>query len=204
MIDFEKFKKYSRPGPRYTSYPTAVEFGEEFTYDDYIRKLHAQSSQKPLSLYFHLPFCRSACYFCGCNVVFTSKEDKKERYIDYLKRELALLKEHVDTSREVIQLHFGGGTPTFFSARQLERIIAAIREVFGNWSEDAEVSCEIDPRFLTKEQMEVLAAGGFNRAGCRILMRRCSRRCTGSRASSRPGRRWSWPGVLVCGASTSI
>jgi len=163
MIDFEKYKKYSRPGPRYTSYPTAVEFSEEFTYDDYIQKLHAQKSSTPLSLYFHLPFCRSACYFCGCNVVFTSKEDKKERYIDYLKKELALLKEHIDTDREVIQLHFGGGTPTFFSARQLERIIAAIKEVFGNWSKDAEVSCEIDPRFLTEEQMRVLAEGGFNR-----------------------------------------
>jgi oxygen-independent coproporphyrinogen-3 oxidase len=163
MIDFEKYKKYSRPGPRYTSYPTAVEFSEDFTYDDYIQKLHAQKSSTPLSLYFHLPFCRSACYFCGCNVVFTSKEDKKERYIDYLKKELALLKEHIDTDREVIQLHFGGGTPTFFSARQLERIIAAIKEVFGNWSGDAEVSCEIDPRFLTEEQMRVLAEGGFNR-----------------------------------------
>ena len=163
MIDFEKFKKYSRPGPRYTSYPTAVEFSEAFTYDQYIQKLHEQKSSTPLSLYFHLPFCRSACYFCGCNVVFTSKEDKKTRYIDYLKRELGILKEHIDTSRQVIQLHFGGGTPTFFSPEQLEEIIAAIKAVFGNWSDDAEVSCEIDPRFLSEEHMKVLAAGGFNR-----------------------------------------
>ncbi len=163
MIDFEKFVKYSKPGPRYTSYPTAIEFGEDFTYDRYIQKLKSQKDSSPLSLYFHLPFCRSACYFCGCNVVFTSKDDKKVRYIDYLKRELDILKEVLNTKREVIQLHFGGGTPTFFSASQLEEIIEAIKEVFPNFTADAEVSCEIDPRFLTKEQMEVLAKGGFNR-----------------------------------------
>ena len=163
MLDFEKFVKYSRPGPRYTSYPTAVEFSEKFTYDAYIQKLQNQNPNKPLSLYFHLPFCRSACYFCGCNVVFTSKEDKKLRYIDYLKRELALLQQFLDTKREVIQLHFGGGTPTFFSPKQLNEIIQEIHKVFPNWSADAEVSCEIDPRFLTKEHMQVLSEGGFNR-----------------------------------------
>ena len=163
MIDFEKFVKYSKPGPRYTSYPTAVEFSEDFSYDEYIKKLTEQSSDKPLSLYFHLPFCRSACYFCGCNVVFTSKEDKKERYIKYLKKELAILQNYIDTKRNVIQLHFGGGTPTFFSAKQLEEIIKAIKSVFPNWSKDAEVSCEIDPRFLSREHMSVLAESGFNR-----------------------------------------
>ncbi len=163
MLDFEKFIKYSRPGPRYTSYPTAVEFGEDFSYDEYIRKLEAQDSSKPLSLYFHLPFCRSACYFCGCNVVFTSKEDKKVRYIDYLKKELQIIQKHLDTKREVIQLHFGGGTPTFFSPRQLETIIGEIKKIFPNWSQEAEISCEIDPRFLSEEHMKVLAKGGFNR-----------------------------------------
>ncbi len=161
MIDFNKFEKYSRPGPRYTSYPTAIEFNEKFSYEEYIKKLGSQN--RPLSLYFHLPFCRSACYFCGCNVVFTSKEDKKERYIDYLFKELELLKKYLDTSKEVVQLHFGGGTPTFFSSSQLEKIISKIKETFPNFTKDAEVSCEIDPRFLTKEHMEVLAKGGFNR-----------------------------------------
>ncbi|BAF69478.1 oxygen-independent coproporphyrinogen III oxidase [Nitratiruptor sp. SB155-2] len=163
MIDFEKFVKYSKPGPRYTSYPTAVEFSEEFSYERYIEKLHAQKDETPLSLYFHLPFCRSACYFCGCNVVFTSKEDKKERYISYLQKELDILKNHINPDREVIQLHFGGGTPTFFSPEQLQRIVASIKEVFGNWSSEAEVSCEIDPRFLSEEHMQVLSEGGFNR-----------------------------------------
>ncbi|SMC09028.1 oxygen-independent coproporphyrinogen III oxidase [Nitratiruptor tergarcus] len=163
MIDFEKFVKYSRPGPRYTSYPTAVEFSEDFTYEEYIQSLENQDSQKPLSLYFHLPFCRSACYFCGCNVVFTSKEEKKDRYIEYLKKELQILQRHLDTSREVIQLHFGGGTPTFFSPEQLQIIIEEIKKVFPHWSKEAEVSCEIDPRFLSEDHMRTLAAGGFNR-----------------------------------------
>ncbi len=163
MLDFEKYIKYSKPGPRYTSYPTAIEFSDAYSYDAYINKLQNQDASRPLSLYFHLPFCRSACYFCGCNVVFTSKEAKKERYIDYLFKEMDILKEHLDTSREVMQLHFGGGTPTFFSAEQLGRIIAKIKETFPNFQEDAEVSCEIDPRFLDEDQMKLMVANGFNR-----------------------------------------
>ncbi len=163
MIDFEMFSKYSKPGPRYTSYPTAPEFNESFDANSYIEILENQDKNRKLSLYFHLPFCRSACYFCGCNVTFTSKEDKKERYIGYLEKELEILSKHLDTKREVIQLHFGGGTPTFFSAEQLERIIKLIRKYFKNFASDAEISCEIDPRFLTKEQVAVLVAGGFNR-----------------------------------------
>lgn len=163
MLDFEKYIKYSKPGPRYTSYPTALEFSDSFSYTSYISKLENQEASRPLSLYFHLPFCRSACYFCGCNVVFTSKEEKKERYIDYLFAEMEILKAHLDTSREVMQLHFGGGTPTFFSAEQLGRIISKIKETFPNFQKDAEVSCEIDPRFLDEEQMKLMVENGFNR-----------------------------------------
>ena len=162
-LDFEKFTKYSKPGPRYTSYPTAPEFSESFTEKTYIDILENQDSSRKLSLYFHLPFCRSACYFCGCNVVFTSKEDKKERYIGYLAKELEILSKHLDTSREVLQMHFGGGTPTFFSAEQLNRIIKLIKKYFKNWSSEAEISCEIDPRFLNQEQTDVLVGHGFNR-----------------------------------------
>lgn len=163
MIDFTKFVKYSKPGPRYTSYPTALEFSDDFTYETYIQKLQNQDGKRTLSLYFHLPFCRSACYFCGCNVVFTSKEEKKIRYIDYLKRELKIIKRYLDVKRKVIQMHFGGGTPTFFSAKQLKEIIDAIKAVFPNFAKDAEISCEIDPRFINEEQMQVLSDGGFNR-----------------------------------------
>ena len=163
MLDFEKYIKYSKPGPRYTSYPTAIEFSDSYDYETYINNLENQDDTRPLSLYFHLPFCRSACYFCGCNVVFTSKEDKKERYIDYLFTEMDILKKHLNTNREVMQLHFGGGTPTFFNAEQLGRIIAKIKDTFPNFREDAEVSCEIDPRFLDEDQMKLMVANGFNR-----------------------------------------
>lgn len=163
MLDFAKFTKYSKPGPRYTSYPTALEFSDSFGYDEYIQKLEQQDPSRPLSLYFHLPFCKNACYFCGCNVVFTSKEDKMLRYIDYLKRELKILSSHVNCNREVIQMHFGGGTPTFFSAAQLEEVIKEIKSFFPNFVKDAEVSCEIDPRHIDEDQMRVLAENGFNR-----------------------------------------
>ena len=163
MIDFNKFTKYSKPGPRYTSYPTALEFDEKFDTNALLAEFENQDKTRPLSLYFHLPFCRSACYFCGCNVVFTSKEDKKERYISYIEKELKILEAHLDTNREVIQMHFGGGTPTFFSPEQLDRVIGLIRKSFPNFTKDAEISCEIDPRFFTKEHMDVLKKGGFNR-----------------------------------------
>jgi len=163
MIDFKQFIKYSKPGPRYTSYPTAVEFSEDFAYERYIEKLKNRDVKKPISIYIHLPFCRSACYFCGCNVVFTSKEEKKVRYIDYLTRELELLSQVMDTSVDVVQFHFGGGTPTFFSAEQLDEIMNRVKKHFPNFTKDAEVSCEIDPRFFNEEQMIVLQKHGFKR-----------------------------------------
>ena len=163
MLDFTKFTKYSKPGPRYTSYPTALEFNDDFKYNEYINKLESEDKKRPLSLYFHLPFCRNACYFCGCNVVFTSKEEKKVRYIDYLRRELEILSRHLDMSREVIQLHFGGGTPTYFSSEQLDEIIKMIKSHFPNFIEAAEVSCEIDPRHIDEPQMKVMSDAGFNR-----------------------------------------
>ncbi len=163
MLDFDKFTQYSKPGPRYTSYPTALEFSDTFGYAAYLEKLHAQDTSRPLSLYFHLPFCKNACYFCGCNVVFTSKEEKKVRYIDYLRRELDILRTHIDVNRSVIQLHFGGGTPTFFDAEQLNQIISMIKSHFKNFTADAEISCEIDPRHINDDQMRVMSEAGFNR-----------------------------------------
>ena len=158
-IDFKKLSKFSRHAPRYTSYPTAVEFKDLREVDI----LPFLKSDKPLSLYFHLPFCRSACYFCGCNVVYTSKADKRKRYIEYLKKELDLLSKHLDTSKVVRQLHFGGGTPTFFSPDELDEIYTLIKSYFNNYEEDAEISVEIDPRFFSKEHMDVMKAYGVNR-----------------------------------------
>ncbi|MCI5968666.1 oxygen-independent coproporphyrinogen III oxidase [Helicobacter sp.] len=161
MIDFKKFATYSKPGPRYTSYPTAIEFNENYTLDSYLQDLKADSN--PLSLYVHLPFCRSACYFCGCNVIYTSKEENKTLYLEYLKKELALLKKVMDTQKPVYQLHFGGGTPTFFDANELEMLIFLLKETFPNFAKDAEIACEIDPRFFSVHQMQTLKNGGFNR-----------------------------------------
>lgn len=161
QIDLEKFSKYSKPGPRYTSYPTALEFSDTFAYEDYLRCLKTEEGK--LSLYVHLPFCRSACYFCGCNVVFTSKEDKLSRYVEYLKKEIDILSLSLDTSREVIQFHFGGGTPTFYKAFELDEIVTYIKSKFPNWSQDAEISCEIDPRFFNEAHMQVFVKHGFNR-----------------------------------------
>ena len=160
-IDFEKFSKYSKPGPRYTSYPTALEFNTQFSYNEYIQAL--ESEKRPISIYVHLPFCRSACYFCGCNVVFTSKASKLSRYIEYLKKEIDILSKHIDSNREIIQFHFGGGTPTFYKAFELDEIVTYIKSKFPNWSREAEISCEIDPRFFNEEQMIVLKKHGFNR-----------------------------------------
>lgn len=165
-IDFLKLAKYSKPGPRYTSYPTANEFNKDFnvkTLLESFKRADSEYRDKGLSLYIHLPFCKSACYFCGCNVIYTSKEDKKERYIHYLEKELLLLKDSMDTQREVVQFHFGGGTPTFFNAAQLKTIMQMIRLVFTNFATNCEISCEIDPRHFNEEQMEVLHACGFNR-----------------------------------------
>ncbi len=160
-IDFEKFSKYSKPGPRYTSYPTALEFSDDFKYEEYIHYL--ENANEKLSLYVHLPFCRSACYFCGCNVVFTSKEKKLSTYIEYLKKEVDILAEHIDRSREVIQFHFGGGTPTYYKAFELDEIVSYIKSKFPNWSQEAEISCEIDPRFFNEDHMKVFQKHGFNR-----------------------------------------
>lgn len=161
MRDYKAFTKYSKAGPRYTSYPTAVEFDTNFKYEEYIRFLKEQ--KQDISLYFHLPFCRSACYFCGCNVIYTAKEESKEEYLIYLFKELELLKDTIDTKRKVVQMHFGGGTPTFFSVKQLENLILKIKSTFNNFDENAELSCEIDPRFLNEEQADILAQNYFNR-----------------------------------------
>ena len=159
-VDFQKLAKFSRNAPRYTSYPTAVEF-KDLSPEDVIPFL--QNSNKPLSLYFHLPFCKSACYFCGCNVIYTSKTDKKRRYIDYLKKELDIWAKYVDTNKLVRQIHFGGGTPTFFTPEELEEIYEAIYFHFKNLEKDAEISVEIDPRFFNQEYMDVMKKYGVNR-----------------------------------------
>ncbi|MGM0533849.1 MAG: oxygen-independent coproporphyrinogen III oxidase [Campylobacterota bacterium] len=162
MVDFKQFTKFSKPGPRYTSYPTAVEFSQDFTYETYLSKLNALGTDNGLSLYIHLPFCRSACYFCGCNVVYTSKKSKMDRYLHYLFKEIKLLSRQLPSQKVVEQFHFGGGTPTFYDAQALDAIMNEVKSYF-TFSRDAEISCEIDPRFFDEEQMKTFAKHGFNR-----------------------------------------
>jgi oxygen-independent coproporphyrinogen-3 oxidase len=160
----ELISRYDRPGPRYTSYPTAVEFHDGVTDAVYAAHL-AQAdavAEAPLSLYVHLPFCEARCGFCGCNVVITKHRDVAARYLDALDREIDLLAAHLPHRRRISQLHWGGGTPTYYAADQLERVFARLATHF-TLTPDAEVGLEIDPRVTSAEQLTTLRRLGFNR-----------------------------------------
>ncbi len=164
-VNIELLKKYDRPGPRYTSYPTAPYFHEGIGAPKYIEHVTGEGSDKPrqdISLYFHLPFCDTLCYFCGCNMLITHNPNRIEAYIDYVIKEMDMLKVHIGDGRKVGQLHWGGGTPTHLSPDQIRRLGNAIRERFV-FSDDAEVSSELDPRELTRDHMKALSEVGFNR-----------------------------------------
>jgi oxygen-independent coproporphyrinogen-3 oxidase len=153
--------KYNRPGPRYTSYPTALQF---VPLDDPVPLLEETSqSTSPLSLYFHLPFCESLCWFCACTTVITCNRDHADSYLDALEKEMDMTLPYLNLGNRVAnQLHFGGGSPSFLTAEQLDRLCTAIHKRFP-MSEDAEISAELDPRTLSEEKVKVLARHGFNR-----------------------------------------
>jgi len=164
-INLELIKKYDRPGPRYTSYPTAPHFNESFNgkkYLDEIIRTNNESNPPDLSLYYHLPFCDTLCYFCGCNMIITRNRDRIKEYIKYLKKEIDLLRPHIIGGRKVVQLHWGGGTPTHLNPDEIEELIGFINNNF-EFTNNSEEGCEIDPRGLTKEHLEALRNGGFNR-----------------------------------------
>jgi oxygen-independent coproporphyrinogen-3 oxidase len=164
-VDVDILKKYSKAGPRYTSYPTAPIFTEDFTDKDYgriIKETNEVESPSDISLYFHLPFCRSVCYFCGCNVVYTKRGDQADQYLDYLEKEIELIAGMQAPGREVVQLHFGGGTPTFLSTDQLRRLGKAIKKNF-TLADNVEAGVEIDPREASDEHIKTLREIGFNR-----------------------------------------
>lgn len=164
-IDINQLKKYDRPGPRYTSYPTAPHFNESFTHEnllDEIVKTNYGDNLPNLSLYYHLPFCDTLCYFCGCNMIITRNRDRVKEYIKYLKKEIDLVRTYILPDRKVSQLHWGGGTPTHLDPDEIKDLIDYIKECF-SFSADSEEGCEIDPRGLTKAHLEALRAGGFNR-----------------------------------------
>ncbi len=163
-IDLELVKKYNVPGPRYTSYPTAVHFHDDVDQESLLRDLTLSARAAfPLSLYFHLPFCASACWFCGCTRVITRSLSAPDRYLDYLEKEIALTLPHTGPDRNVVQMHFGGGTPSYFSPEQVARLEAIIRDAFQPGA-DSENSVEIDPRRIGPEHIEAWRRLGCNRA----------------------------------------
>ena len=160
----ELLRRYDRPGPRYTSYPTAVEFHAGFGEAEYRARLAEADARagEPLSLYAHLPFCEERCHYCGCNVVATRHRDVAERYLATLETEIGLLARHLPRRRTVSQMHWGGGTPTYYSPDELERVFRAFAGHFA-FTPDAELSIEVDPRVTSAEHVERLRALGFNR-----------------------------------------
>ncbi|MCL4548158.1 MAG: oxygen-independent coproporphyrinogen III oxidase [Bacteroidetes bacterium] len=164
-IDLDLIKKYDKPGPRYTSYPTAPHFNESFTSEKYLDEIirtNNEANPPDLSLYYHLPFCDTLCYFCGCNMIITRNRDRIKEYIKHLKNEIDLLRTFIVPNRKVVQLHWGGGTPTHLDPDEIADLVSYINKSF-EFKPTAEEGCEIDPRGLTKEHLEALRHGGFNR-----------------------------------------
>lgn len=167
LFDLNLIKKYDQPGPRYTSYPTAVVFNTDFQAPAYQQKAIDSNSThagQPLSLYFHIPFCDTLCFYCACNKIATKKREKADTYLDYLDKEMGLHAALYDPDREVRQMHFGGGTPTFLTPAQFERMMRLIRSHFPLVDDEArDYSIEIDPRSVTAEDILALRDHGFNR-----------------------------------------
>ncbi|MFZ7257063.1 oxygen-independent coproporphyrinogen III oxidase [Avibacterium avium] len=160
MWDSALIQKYNYSGPRYTSYPTALEFNENYTEQDF-QAAAGRYPDRPLSLYVHIPFCHKLCYFCACNKIITRHQHKADIYLDYLEKEIknraALFR-----NRKVTQVHWGGGTPTYLTEQQSSRLMAMLREHF-HFADNAEISIEMDPRKIELETLDHLRKIGFNR-----------------------------------------
>ncbi|MCX7762736.1 MAG: oxygen-independent coproporphyrinogen III oxidase [Candidatus Kryptonium sp.] len=164
-VDIQLLKKYDRPGPRYTSYPPAPAFSKDFGPDDYrnaIVENNLQNSKSDLSLYFHIPFCDTLCYFCGCNMLVTHRRETIRKYLDYLKKEIDMVWRLISPERKVTQLHWGGGTPSYLDPDEIRELGNFINERF-RYVDEPEVGVEIDPRGLTYEHMKAFQEVGFNR-----------------------------------------
>jgi oxygen-independent coproporphyrinogen-3 oxidase len=162
-VSEEFLAKYNRPGPRYTSYPTAPVWDEKFRQPD-LQEFYrsSDSARTPVSLYMHLPFCESLCLFCACNVVIQKDKQVAIPYLDSLKREIAHVSGFVSREREVVQFHWGGGTPTYLNPAQLDDLFGFTRERF-SFAPSAEIGIEVDPRVTTRQHLETLRKLGFNR-----------------------------------------
>jgi oxygen-independent coproporphyrinogen-3 oxidase len=164
-FDAEKIKRYNTTAPRYTSYPTAIAFSPDFSETDYLRHVASSNKQStPLSLYFHIPFCDTICFYCACNKIATKNYSKAEEYLEYLYREIDIQAKLFDQSRVVEQLHWGGGTPTFLNHKQITDLMAYTRKSFNLLEDDSgDYSIEIDPRSVSQETIKLLREVGFNR-----------------------------------------
>jgi oxygen-independent coproporphyrinogen-3 oxidase len=168
-VTAELLARYDRPGPRYTSYPTAVEFHDAFGPDEEGAALDRANAHpdEPLSLYFHIPFCESMCTFCGCSVVIRRDHETAAPYLERLHREIELVAERLPNRRKVVQLHWGGGTPNFLSEKRMGELFETITRHFTPLP-DAEVALEIDPRTASPSQIDFLRGLGFNRVSMGI------------------------------------
>lgn len=167
-VDLELVRKYNVPGPRYTSYPTAVQFSDVTDPQDLIEDIRQNNEEaRPLSLYFHLPFCETLCWFCGCTTVIGGNHKRTPVYLDALAREVELTRALLHPKRKAVQMHFGGGTPNYLAPDEIDRLGSIIHEAFP-FADDAECSVELDPRRLTPEHVAAFARIGINRASIGI------------------------------------
>jgi oxygen-independent coproporphyrinogen-3 oxidase len=165
VMDPDLIRKYGISGPRYTSYPTADRFVEAFdaqAYRYWLGNRNIGGFSRPLSLYVHLPFCDTICYYCACNKVVTKDHSRSAKYVDYLEREARLVAAEMGDDRNVAQLHWGGGTPTFLADAELVALMRMLGKHF-SLARDGEFSIEVDPRKVTPERVALLAELGFNR-----------------------------------------
>src|ERR1700747_164232 len=162
-VSEEFLARYNRPGPRYTSYPTAPVWSAALRPAD-LEVVHAAAdvAKTPVSLYMHLPFCESLCLFCACNVIIQKDKSVSVPYFDILKKEIARVAQSVSREREAVQFHWGGGTPTYSTPAQLEDLFGYTKERF-TFSRDAEIGIEVDPRVTSRGHLEALRRLGFNR-----------------------------------------
>lgn len=163
-IDKQTILKLDKPGPRYTSYPTAPEWREDVKAHTYGQKLESfGKSDKTLSLYVHIPFCESLCYFCACNTNIRKTDEKHgDKYLKHLFKEIDLVCQHIGRKARIRQLHWGGGTPSYLSERQMERLSAKIKDCF-NINSDEEIAIEVDARRVSRSKLETIRKLGFNR-----------------------------------------
>jgi len=164
-LDLDLIRSFDRPGPRYTSYPTADRFVEAYdgaAHAAWLNKRSIGGFARPLSIYVHIPFCTSLCYYCACNKVITKDHGRSAKYLHYLRKEMQLLSAHLQGSRQITQLHLGGGTPTFLSHAEMRELMAMLRGYF-DFAADGEYAIEIDPRTADAGTVKLLAELGFNR-----------------------------------------